>query len=270
MPGVIDNSNDATKWAVGTEAQRPTGSAGHVRYNTDTDIIEAWSTSNSSWVALGKMEGKPNGSSADQAATSAQYLVDEQLQSNNGYYWITGEETHDPRQYYCDITGNEAGAGYMRVDSAWAQYYGGDGCNSGYGTLSSNGIINASSNSGGGGSGSHGGCGVFVNTPFYARYFKVTNVSFTPNGNWAGPQFPNPYFSIMDAANTSQLNDFTDYHYPGWSPQRTVEYGIYNTEGLGQNWTYDMSNYKSRYVHFGVGAYSGGLNRPCEMKIWFK
>jgi hypothetical protein len=272
MAGIIDNATDSSKVAVGTEAQRPTGSSGYVRYNSDIDIVEAWSADNSSWVAIGKMEGKPNGSSADQAAVSAQYLIDESLQSNNGYYWITGEESHDPRQYYCDISGNEAGAGYMRIDSAWASYYGGNACNSGYGTLSSNGIINASSNSGGGGSGAHGGCGATVTTPFYARYFKVTNVSFTPNGNWGGVPFPNPTFKVITAGNLS--GGYGSYYYPGWDPEGSgISYGVSVTAngGLSEGDTFDLGSYAAdRRVHFGVGAYSGGLNRPCEMKIWFK
>jgi hypothetical protein len=267
--GLRDENTDYTIFATGTEAQRPqTPEAGMIRHNTDEDALETYN--GTSWEIIGDQERRIDGSASDRASFSAQRLIDDGYGNTNGYYWITFNGTEEPKQIYCDVTGNEAGSGYMRIDSAWAQYYSGDACNSGYGTVGNDGLMKVSANSGGGGSGSHGGCGIFVNTPFYARYFKVNNVSFTPNGNWGGPQFPNPYFSVMDAENTSTLTNFTDYYYPGWNPERTAEYGIYNAQGLGQNWTYDMGDDKFRYMHFGVGAFSGGFNRPCEMKVWFK
>ncbi len=49
---VIASGVSAMKLPIGTTAQRPTGVAGLLRYNSDTGSFESWSTASSSWVGV--------------------------------------------------------------------------------------------------------------------------------------------------------------------------------------------------------------------------
>jgi hypothetical protein len=195
--GLSDQSTDASKVGVGNDAQRPQSpQAGTIRHNTDAEALETYD--GTQWVLVSQQpDGRVlSGDSVDQAAPSAQYLIDNNAQTTNGFYWIEDESGQNPaRQVYCDLQGTEAGSGYMRIDSTWASYYGGDGCNSGTGQIDSNGTLTVSCNTGG----------------------------------------PSEYQA--------------------------------STPGSGE---IDLGEYDNRVMHFGVGGYYGGFNRPCAAKFWFK
>jgi hypothetical protein len=273
MVGISDQSTDGTKVAAGTDAQRPQSpQAGMIRHNTEASALETYD--GTQWVVVSQQpDGRIlTGATEEQAAPSAQYLIDNSAQTTNGFYWIEDESGQNPaRQVYCDIQGTEAGTGYMRIDSTWASYYGGAACNSGTGQVDANGTLTISVNSGGGGSGAHGGCGVSVYTPYYARYMNLTNRSFTPNGNWGGVPFPNPSWQVN---NTGEGNDqiyspiSSGGTYPGWGPSSggPSEFSQ-NSPPSGER---DFGEYANRIMHFGGGGYSGGFGRPCSAKFWFK
>jgi hypothetical protein len=205
-----------------------------------------------------------DGTEESRAVTSTSQLI--ALNQPNGFYYVNdGRQT---RRYYVDCNGTESGeAGFMRVDSTWATYYNGGACINGGGTISANGIILANTDNGGGGSGVHGGCGVTTNVPFRATAIRLTDISYTGNGNWGGVNFPDPHFFIVDADTGTLSGNYYGGTYPGWGigfsgnnliSQRRPSAGKQNLGG-----DYFV------HTHLGVGSYTGGVNRPCQHRLWF-
>jgi hypothetical protein len=206
-----------------------------------------------------------DGSTSDLAVQNTSELVSLGL-SNDFYYVDDGRQI---RRYYVDCAGSESGeAGFMRVDSTWATYYNGGACINGGGTISANGIILANTNNGGGGSGSHGGCGVTTNVPFRATAIRLTDISYTSNGNWGGVNFPNPHFFIVNADTGTLSGNYYGGTYPGWG----IEFS--GTSLINQQRpSAGKQNLGGDYFvhsHLGVGSYSAGTNRPCQHRLWFK
>jgi hypothetical protein len=206
-----------------------------------------------------------DGTTEARAVTDTSQLI--ALSQPNGFYYVNdGRQT---RRYYVDCTGAESGeAGFMRVDSTWATYYNGGACINGGGTISANGIILANTNNGGGGPSTHGGCGVTTNVPFRATKIRLTDISYTGNGNWGGVNFPDPHFFIVNADTGTLSGNYYGDTYPGWGigfsgdnliSQRRPSAG---TQNLGGDYFV--------HTHLGVGSYSGGTNRPCQHRLWFK
>jgi hypothetical protein len=207
-----------------------------------------------------------DGSTSDLAVQNTSDLVSLGL-SNDFYYVDDGRQI---RQYYVDISGAESGeAGFMRVDSTWATYYNGGACINGGGTISANGIILANTDNGGGGSSVHGGCGVTTNVPFRATAIRLTDISYTSNGNWGGVNFPDPHFYILNADSGTLAGNYYGSTYPGWGPDGFSGSSLINQtrpsagkQNLGGDYFV--------HSHLGVGSYSSGTNRPCQHRLWFK
>jgi hypothetical protein len=78
-------TTDAIALPVGTDAQRPTPQAGYIRYNSNNDIIEAYTVS-SGWQAIGPSGGFFRGNFGSVgSANSVQNLfrINANTQSNN-------------------------------------------------------------------------------------------------------------------------------------------------------------------------------------------
>jgi len=96
----VFNSNTAIKLPIGTSAQRPPGSSGYVRYNTDTPALEYYD--GTAWVAVTNtvtdQQIIPNGTSntftLDQTSSSIGAIVsiNGTLQQPNTAYTITGNQ----------------------------------------------------------------------------------------------------------------------------------------------------------------------------------
>jgi hypothetical protein len=107
-PAVIldmSTKTDAIALPKGTTAQRPTGAAGYMRYNTTLNSVEFYKASESIWVGLGLLDG----SSASNAAPSGQYIATNFPSFTSGYYWIKSSAMPTALKMYVDMTEESGG-----------------------------------------------------------------------------------------------------------------------------------------------------------------
>jgi hypothetical protein len=106
----VGNSNGtgAVQLPTGTLAQRPSVSAGRLRYNTQLTALEFYAAGSvNSWITLGAKDG----SSPSAAAPSGYYLAQNfSGVLTSGYYWIQSSSMPAPIRMYVDMT--QEGGGY--------------------------------------------------------------------------------------------------------------------------------------------------------------
>ena len=107
------SSNGYIKLPTGTTAQRPTGSNGMLRYNTDIGFVEAYQQG--SWNAIGITY---NGASA---STAFRNYADMLNQSVSGTYWVKTGNMASAQQYYVDYHTN--GSAWIRLWLATTDNY---------------------------------------------------------------------------------------------------------------------------------------------------
>ena len=101
-----NNGTGAIQMPIGTTAQRPSSpSLGMTRFNSSLNGIETWN--GSIWQGIGIQDG----SSFENAATSADAIKALTGTTTNGFYWIINSGT--PTQVWCDMTNN--GGGWMMI-----------------------------------------------------------------------------------------------------------------------------------------------------------
>ena len=116
------NDTGAIILPYGTTAQRnPTPPEGSLRLNTTTLNLEYYL--NSMWRTVVPYG---DGSTQSSPVPSAQYLLDNNITSTSGTYWIRPVGYNgNPFQVYCDLTGTTSGigtGGWMRVEYSADKY----------------------------------------------------------------------------------------------------------------------------------------------------
>lgn len=180
---------------------------------------------------------------------------------------------------YCDI----AGGGWMLINDKFPVSKTQTGCNSGNGLIDANGYWRLSANQNGGTSSTHGGCGVSLRTSLKFSQLKVTNSSFTANANCGSVNFPDAILSIVkDFDGPVKDYEALDEYYPGWNyisldagknPNPVVSSSSWNqssTPSLANGTFLQTITLDNYYIHMGVGAFTGCLNRPVSARIWVK
>ena len=101
------NDTGFIRLPLGTSAQRPSGTQGMVRYNTQTNVIEFFN--GSSWIGVGLLDG----SSQSTANTSAAAIKALTGTNTDGAYWIN-LPTVGAKPTFCLMNSSAAGeGGYM-------------------------------------------------------------------------------------------------------------------------------------------------------------
>lgn len=126
--GLIDNTTSAVKVSIGTTAQRPTGAAGLVRYNSNTNVIEFYSNTaiGAGWVGIGVQDG----SSQSSAAPSGYYIKQNYPGSTSGTYWIKPASAVNAIQMYVDMSTDGGGYDMYPCTGCTATSYRTDGTGS--------------------------------------------------------------------------------------------------------------------------------------------
>lgn len=144
------------------------------------------------------------------------------------------------------------------------------------GSIDANGVWSLSANLAGGGSNTHGGCGISTRVPIEFQSIKFTDSSFTSNATCGNVPFPNAHLYIVDDVD-GPIADYngSEYYYPGQNYySRDGAYnsaGIYTQSAHGlANQTYTVSQRKAYNIHLGVGSFTGCVNRSVSTKIWVK
>lgn len=99
--------------ALGTTAQRPAASAGQMRKNSTTGIVEIYN--GTSWASLSAKRNIALGSSSTNPAKNALHILASYPQAPTGLYWIQPTGYATAQQIYCDM--DWQGGGWMMVSS---------------------------------------------------------------------------------------------------------------------------------------------------------
>ena len=245
-----------------------TGQLALVQYNGQ---IVKYVYNGKDWLALNnanEVDAPKNGSRG--TYKSCKYIKMAYPNAKDGIYTIDpdGDGGNKPFDVYCDMT--TEGGGWIVVNNK-IPYMSGSSCYNNYGVIDSNGVWKIKPNHGGhGGSGSHGGCGITTKVKLPFSKIKLINSSLDGARICAGVPFTNPALYVFYA---TKLNNYSGYHYPGWSPNAAnmsniLNLSVYHNGNWG-NRTYNIpeGNY---YIHFGSGTYYRCSHGSSQTKILVK
>lgn len=194
--------------------------------------------------------------------------------TGDGIYTIDpdGKNTGiNPITVTCDMTNG----GWTLINNQFPVSYNSSSCIAGYGNIDVNGNWRLSANQAGGGSSTHGGCGISLRLRLPFSQIKLSDSSFTSNLNCGNVLFPNAnLYIVKDTEGPVAEYSGMEFYYPGWDyiskDSITDGASVYNQSAHGlANQTYSVTP-GEYFIHMGVGAFTGCVGRTVLTKIWFK
>lgn len=119
----IDQGTNYLQLPSGTTAQRPTGTAGYIRYNSTKQTIEFYTPALVDWVGFNEMYRRGDGTTSIAPAPSGYYIAQYYPSYSSGTYYIRPAGSTTVYSMYVDMSADGGGYDYYACTGCTATSY---------------------------------------------------------------------------------------------------------------------------------------------------